>query len=261
MDTYDRLSALFETPDVHSLSYFQRMPISRLLKDLLDQVIHHERPGTIVEIGAFEADFSRRMTQSFPGARVIAFEANPIVHANFWPELSGANVDYRHAAIGARNGEATIHVPTRICGNDMPALSRMGSLNELSVPNSEMDTLTVPIRRLDDELGDMDGAAALWIDVEGAVPDVLDGAETTLRRTQIVLCELESIGMWKGQTLADSLVERFRTAGLTPVARDCEKRNQFNALFLAENARRRAESSLLAFEQACEDAVREAAQP
>lgn len=249
MTRFERLAASFDAPPVAKLPLPSRAPVSRALKALLLDVIERERPDVIAEIGAFEAGFARDMTVRYPGTRVIAFEASPVAYEHHRSALAEAEVDYRHLAIGANDGTITIHVPTRVRGREMPAVNRMASLNALAIPDSATEAHAVPVRTLDGVLGTHGGTVALWIDVEGAVKGVIDGAPRTLERTSIVLCELESVALWEGQALADNVMARLREAGLVPAARDCERPHQFNALFLRDDVAARSETALAAFER------------
>jgi hypothetical protein len=74
--------------------------------------------------------------------------------------------------------------------------------------------------------------ACLWIDVEGFVEQVLQGARNTLSKSIVVYAELESSPVWEGQTLAPRIITSLEDEGFVLVARDCQKWFQFNALFV-----------------------------
>ena len=74
----------------------------------------------------------------------------------------------------------------------------------------------------------------MWIDVEGAIAQVLAGAEHVLADTDLLLCELESGSLWKDQMLAVDVIDSLRDKGLVPVARDFQAALQINVLFIRE---------------------------
>lgn len=225
------LEALFEDPAHRDVPAKARIPVTRAIESLFDDLIDLLAPKTIVEVGAFEAAFALRAKARHPGAEVIALEANPRVHAHFTGRLKDSGVDYRHLAAGANAGEATIHIPEMIANTAMPHVGRMGSLHVVALRDSRTVTATVPMLPLDRIAPRARAPIALWIDVEGAVAEVLDGAAETLAATDLLICELESSPVWEGQTLDRAVRERLEQAGFILVARDCQKWFQYNAIF------------------------------
>lgn len=227
------LDSIFERPEYRKVNASDRAPITRLLEDLFDSLIELVQPQTTMEVGAFEADFSRRMKKRFPTAEVLAFEANPRVYEQYAEAASSNGVDYRHLAIGAEAGTAHIHIPIHIGDRDMPFVNRMGSLNVIQMQNSEVVSVEVPTQRLDDVCRNISpGPAVLWIDVEGAIDQVLAGAHQTLSRCTMLFCELELSQVWSGQLLSGEIRSALADSGFLPVARDCQKAFQYNAIFM-----------------------------
>lgn len=227
------LDEVFARPRSREVSVEARLPVTQLLEQLFDRLVDAAEPTKVAEVGAFEADFSRRARARFPEAGVFAFEANPRVAEHYTDEARAAGVDYRHLAIGAEAGTATIHVPEMIRNNEMPFINRMGSLHGLAVKNSKTVPLEVPMDTLDHAIAaDAHDRIALWVDVEGAVDQVLAGADATLAATQVLVCELETTALWEGQPLADEIRARLAQAGLQLVARDAQKTFQYNAVFV-----------------------------
>ena len=227
------LDELFDQPAWRKLPLQPREQITEALEAMLGRVIQLAAPDLFVEIGAFEASFSRRMRRAFPDATVIAYEANPRVFDRFGAEARAVGVDYRHAALSDRDGSITFNVMEVISGRDMPALNRMGSIKPIAMPDSRSIEVTVRAARLDSELGETAGErACLWVDVEGAAGDVLRGAQRALARTDVLYCEVESGEVWQEQALAPEVIGLAEAAGFVLVARDCQKAFQRNCLFL-----------------------------
>lgn len=223
--------AAFDDPAHRGIHPKVRMPLTRAIEGLFDDLIDILAPRTIMEVGAFEADFSRRAKARHPDAEVIALEANPRVYSHFEGKLKGSGVEYRHLAAGSEARDATIHIPEVIANSAMPHVGRMGSLHVVGLRDSQTVAVTVPMLPLDHVAPDTPAPIVLWIDVEGAANQVLDGAEATLAATDLLICELESRPVWKEQVLDGAVRERLETAGFVMVARDCQKWFQYNAIF------------------------------
>lgn len=228
-----RLDEVFSGPGAKRVGLPLRGEITGKLEELFDRLVDAAQPSKVVEVGAFEADFSQRAHSRFPEADVFAFEANPRVAAQFADAVNATGVVYRHLAIGAEAGTATINVPEVIADNDMPFVNRMGSLHGLAVPDSRTIPIEVPMDTLDAAISVAPrDRIALWVDVEGAVDQVLAGAQGTIAATEVLVCELETSALWEGQALADDIRKLMAASGLQLVARDCQKPFQYNAVFV-----------------------------
>lgn len=206
-------------------------------------------PGIVLEIGAHEATFSRWAAEALPAARVMAFEANPHVHAKYAAELAGTRVDYRNLAVGPVTGEVQLNLPTDIAGKERTLTSRMASLGVHTEAGDNI-TVTVPAVRLEDHLtlSPQDTAVA-WIDVEGANEVVLNGSGSVLDHVQAVHIEVEKRTTWEGQWLDTDVNAFLRARGFVPVARDVirYRPHQYNVVFArAPIARRRRTARLAA---------------
>lgn len=190
----ERLDATFDDVAFRTLALHQRQKVTALVERLFEELIDILKPGMIAEIGAFEAAFARKMHAKYPSASICAFEANPRVFDRFSGELRKDGIAYTHVAVGASTGTVTIHVPEQIANTAMPFVNRMASLHVVGLRDSKTTPVEVPLDTLDNLLGArmLTGRRALWIDVEGAVDQVLIGAAKTLAETDLIICELES---------------------------------------------------------------------
>src|SRR6185295_2588475 len=71
------------------------------------------RPELVLEIGAFEAGFSKGLAKVLAGTKLLAFEANPHVYQHFAPTMP-LGVRYINKAVGAVQGAKPFHVVTMI---------------------------------------------------------------------------------------------------------------------------------------------------
>ena len=232
-ENMSRLTEAFDKIETRDKPLVERAPITASLEAYLEHVIATIMPDFFLEVGAFEASFSRMMKSRYPEALVYAIEANPRVHQHFREEVEASGVNYIHMAADSKEGEVTFFIPEVIAGNKMPYTGRMGSLHEVNLRASESSTVTVNALPIDDLIASVKSdSICMWLDVEGALKRVLDGASITLSRTSILYCELESSPVWKDQSLSPEIVNILANAGLFPIARDCQKWFQHNIIFI-----------------------------
>ena len=186
------------------------------------------RPQTFAEIGAFEAAASRRVKSAHPGCTVVAFEASPQVHAfhSSRTDYAAEGVDYRNYAVADHDGSVELHVGGAVAGNAASLLDR------LDTPDAS--TVTVPSVTLDSAVGEHPGRTVLWIDVEGAVGQVLACAGRALQHVDLAKVEVEDGEHWHGQSLAVDVIETMLDHELYPVLRDVEYAGQYNIVFASD---------------------------
>lgn len=230
--TRDLLAATAEASGVRPGQVGRR--VKRVFRDL---VVHSGATVTL-EVGAFEADFSRWARQALPDARVLAFEANPYVHERFRPEVEAAGVDYRNECVGDTDGPVTLNVPRDFRSHPFARVNQMASL-ATSIDTDTQEQVEVPGVRLHDvvPLGDDDVVAA-WIDVEGALARVLPGNEETLRRASVVFVEVETEPVWHGQWLDTDVAAWFAAIGMVPLLRDLQRPWQYNLVLVSDELAR-----------------------
>lgn len=226
-----QLSEAFDDPGMRQKPLNERAPITEALERDLYQLIDLTAADGFIEIGAYEAAFSQDMKKKYPTADVVAVEANPRVYATFSEKVTRSGVRYVAKAVGETPGMATFHIPEVIAGSRMPYAGRMGSLHQVGLRDSETTSVDVEVTTLDQLSEDVSGSRlCLWVDVEGALSQVLAGGSSTLQRTAVLYCETETSTVWKGQTLAKDVTAALRDKGFVPIARDCQKWFQHNLL-------------------------------
>lgn len=194
-------------------------------------------PDLFVEAGAHDGSSARRARKLLPAASVIAFEANPHNHARYIKahDFNALKVDYRLAALSDSNGPVTFKVLTADQHSAQGVYSGRSSLLLREDPKADYESVTVPGVRLD-SLVDSTARAALWVDVEGASEKVLGGADALLDKTALLMIEVESAPFWQGQWLVHDVLAHLIARGFIPIARDFERKHQFNVLFLSPQA-------------------------
>jgi FkbM family methyltransferase len=177
----------------------------------------------ICDVGAFDCFHSRRFRAT--GARVIALEANPV---NFDvlardASLAAAGIELFNYAAWNRDEEITFNV-IEATARDVAWRKMISSIRERA-PDNSYASRPVAVRavRLDSFLTDVLAAPAstiaLWIDVEGAAYEVLEGIDGIRDRVCLVHVEVETCAFWQGQRLWPEIEALMGRLGFTPIAR------------------------------------------
>jgi FkbM family methyltransferase len=205
----------------------QRRSSVERLGSIAADIVKMLRPDAILEIGAHEGTFSLRVKAALPDSRVVAFEGNPEVYAKYAECLSRAGVEVHNLLVSNSAGTSRMNVPV----TRQTVRSGMGSMlfDSRAEHHVEYDVPTVTI---DDFLGSAVCTTALWIDVEGAVGQVLEGAKQSLQSCIAIFVELETAIRWPGQALAHEVIPILTDAGFVPLLADNQREWQFNVMFV-----------------------------
>jgi FkbM family methyltransferase len=150
-------------------------------------------------IGMFSVWASRYLATT---GRIIALEPHPAAYRLLRRNLSRVLCAAQSLNVACGAAEQTLPLyfsPDRLT---VASLERTAG--------QALEQIDVPVRRLDDVLADMsvERIGLLKIDVEGWEPQVLDGAEDSLRRTDRVVLEVDRDNL-------PPVEERLAAAGLT----------------------------------------------
>jgi FkbM family methyltransferase len=238
------LAALDKQPDKAAA---QRKAVGNRLANWFYQLTVSLQPDLVIEVGAHAADYSKASKQALPGSRVVAFEAHPEVHAKFAGEAAAAGVEFMPLCVADRDGMATFKVPMKATPTALKERRLTGSLLT-DVDADRVSQYEVRSVRLDDYLGNAARLSnTLWIDVEGAIGPVLDGADVTLKHCLALLVEVESSPRWMGQITDREVAGRLASYGLTPVLRDIQRNRggaewQYNVAYIRSDLLRQGRS-------------------
>ncbi len=206
--------------------------IGRRVERLLRYICNQRKPTLVLELGAHEGKFSEWAKRRFPDARCLALEANPYVYEEHRERLAAAGVDYRHLAAASETGTVTIHIPTGVSGRELTRTSRMASLVTHTRSHGD-EAVEVPAVRVDDLVSlEPDDRLVVWIDVEGASQQVLEGGREVLARADAVYIEVERDAAWHGQWLDVDVARYFEELDKVPAMRDIQRPHQYNVVFL-----------------------------
>lgn len=201
--------------------------------DLMFALAKVANPSVCLEVGAFQATFSRRCAREFESAAVLALEANPYNWDHFAPGMD-PNVEYILAAAAAEDGDVTFRVQRRKSQRDLERVRGDNSIMSRSQAGVEYEDVTVPGRALDSlmaERGLLGVPSVVWMDVEGAQGAVIAGGSRTIGSAHLLLIEVETRRFWEGQILEPEVHEILSGLGLVAVTMDFEYGTQHNILY------------------------------
>lgn len=212
----------------------------------------------VVDGGAGIGDFTDKVLKTSTGCRVIAFEPLPenaaVLRSRF---AESESVDIREVAVGDRSASVSFQVPER-AGIPGPGsywaagtsyggwVSRPFAIDSLlsrtktlakkilrQAPASELETISVPMVRLDFEL--ISPPDLIKLDLQGGEPDAMDGLGTLLAGTKAVKLEVLLHGAMPGQGGARTrCVRALQDAGFTLFVEDF----QFAVTSMSDGLRR-----------------------
>jgi FkbM family methyltransferase len=189
----------------------------------------------LVEVGAHDADASKRFVGAKQNARAVAFEAAPEVYERVVSRGLPERLTMLNCAIGAKAGSVKFFVPRdRHLHVWASTLRRAG--------NVDVQEFVVPMISLDDagrsiaSTGE-DRDLGVWIDVEGSALDVLRSGESLLKqRVSIAYVEVNDVSVYEGAATSLDIISLFLTHGFIPVARDNQYGDAWNLLVVHEDA-------------------------
>lgn len=189
------------------------------------------------DIGSRDAGTALEMSDLAPRARFICFEAE---RDNYEAILKNPSIDaerfrIEHLAVTDRNGPVRFNVyrnPHDPQNRGLGSLKVRHELDPVSVEDVQGVTL-------DDYLGSRypgNGDLVLWIDVEGAALQVLQGAVQSLARTNLVFVEVEEAEIFEETHARREVIEFLDDNGFREVLYRPYKGNTFgDALFVSKS--------------------------
>ena len=211
------------------------MPLPRVDNEhLFERLAVRLDAALVCDVGAFDGAHAKRFARA--GMRVMAFEANPHCFAALAADLSinTAGIRLVNAAAWNRNETVRFHVVTSADKWRGSPRTSIGSVLE-RVPGYGLTTheaVAVAGTRLDGMLAAEAGPIALWIDVEGAGYEVVEGIAGIRDRVCVINIEIETQSFWQQQRLGADVVAALRELRFTPIARGPGGDQQFDVVLV-----------------------------
>jgi FkbM family methyltransferase len=219
----------------------------RLLVDELGELFFliqkETKPKISIEVGANSAEFSQKIIQDYPNISSWAFEANPYVHKHYENSLQNLGVKYLNTAITNKIGETRFLIQEAHLNNgewDGKRINRLIGNNSLLIRNQDdvlysapkVDCNTLDGFFIDSGILNSSDTVCMWIDVEGAIEQVLSNSSKILKQVDSIFIEAEHFKFWQDQWLAEDVIKFLVSQDFFPIARDYEYEKQNNYIFI-----------------------------
>lgn len=193
------------------------------LRNLFFALIDEWNVSELLEIGSHDAEASVKFVGSRAGRRAFAFEPIPAICERAAKDHADKAIDFLQVALGRTDGRVSFYVPrdarAKTWGTFKKRSDRDIGYDEI---DAEMWTLETAAARVG--LEDGRRSAAIWMDVEGAQLDVVEGGmDFIARKVAIIYTELYDNHVFNDAGSSIAVIERLLACDFIPVARD----NQF----------------------------------
>ncbi|WP_120499830.1 FkbM family methyltransferase [Roseovarius sp. EL26] len=200
--------------------------------------------NVLLELGAHRAMTSRLFRRGRPDRTAIAIEANPFNFEKYRANVERNGTIYKNLAVTDQTGPVELilsdgdmdrkrgHTKTT---NSILKKKSYHATKNVTVQGVTFDDLIDDLRARDEIPELKKERPSLWIDVEGALSMVLDGAINKLPECLMVFAEVEKESLFEGQVTIDKIIPQFSKLGFFPFLKDCEYHpKQYNIIFLNE---------------------------
>ncbi len=171
---------------------------------------------TILDIGANDGSFARRMRKEFPSAQIVSFEPLGDAYQALTERMRGdTKFQAYNLALGENSGESVIH---RSASNPSSSLLPMGALHKKLYPKSADHTEEkITLARLDDTLRgvSLEKPILVKIDVQGFEASVIRGGKEVLSKADIILVENSFVSLYDGQALFGEIHDLLKNLGFS----------------------------------------------
>jgi FkbM family methyltransferase len=241
-EAFEQAQNSFQAPLVDQYDRAFKQFSNQELVRVFHEMIMKQGVNCLLELGAHRAATSKRFVKAKQGRKAVAIEANPFNFNKFAPTANDAGVMYAHYALTDKTGPLNLvlsdsdqdrkrgHTKT---SNSILQNKDFGRTMNIEVPGITLDDLEQEsafkayVPSLEDE------RTALWIDVEGALSQLLRGASASLPKCLFAMAEVERVERFVGQKTAEHVAAQFAELGFFPFLRDSEYMpTQHNIIFV-----------------------------
>ena len=170
--------------------------------------------ATVVDVGAHHGQFALLALELFPRAHVVCVEPLPAALDRLRTNVEAAGrVTVVAAAAAAQAGSRELHVSRKTDSSSL--LPILKSHVDAFPGTEEAHTVKVEAKTLDSVVSErIRRPCLLKVDVQGGELEVLGGADAVLAQVDVAYVECSFVEFYRGQALADEVIEAFRRHGL-----------------------------------------------
>lgn len=188
----------------------------------------------VFDIGSRDGRQSLQIRKCLPNSKIIAFEANPdnYNYMNDSAELKDNNIDVFNIAVSNFNGISNFNIygtDNYSCKKELTGLSSLYERKDLKLSRK----ISVDTVRLDDfvynnKLENND--IALWVDVEGADYQVIEGIEKIHKQVCLIHVEVLNEKIYEGpQKTKKEIIDKMDELGFKKIGADFkDKKDKFS---------------------------------
>jgi len=210
-------------------------------KSLFVSLIRKWHCDLVLDIGSRDGKQSLLFKDALPGARVVAFEANPRNYQKMSvdPLLKGS-ITVLACAVSNADGKATFHIAEADYEGVETAENNLGISSLLVHPGVKTaGTVEVETVRLDTFLRRPEyqpcQSIALWIDVESAEYWVLEGVRAVAERVRVIHVETAKSPVRIGQHTYGEVSQLLNSLGFTEIGSSMEKEANWGDVVFVPN--------------------------
>jgi FkbM family methyltransferase len=176
---------------------------------------------TVFDVGANIGYVAHDFTKRWPNASITCFEPTPETFERLRANVGDlARVTCVQAAVADHDGTATFHVDNKAFGGGANSLLDHAAEFALTAPRHDYRPIEVPAVRLDTycEQQGIDHVDLLKLDIEGAEPLAIRGAERLLSRSavDIIVSEVRLVPGYADGALMHELIDQLGGHGYRP---------------------------------------------
>jgi FkbM family methyltransferase len=191
-------------------------------KLLFYELLRSLRPATVLDVGTLDGTHSMRFSKLAPGARVLAFDANPhnVAALRQNTAFMESGIELVSKAATNQDGALTFYVEeTSEAETWRKGISSTRKRTEASLGSTPTEVEAVRLDSFVIARPDLRAPMAVWIDVEGASYEVLQGIEGVGGQILFLHVEVETREFWAGQHLKRDVEALMERLGFTCIAR------------------------------------------
>jgi FkbM family methyltransferase len=172
----------------------------------------------ILEIGTNDGEDSEDFVNTFKDIQLYCFEPDPRAIQRFKNRMSKySNYKLYEMAISNNNGEIDFH----LSGGNNPGMPWYGDWDKSSSikkPKLHLlqhrwcnfnNIIKVETKRLDDWFNEekLESIDFIWVDVQGAEKELIEGAKETLKKTRYLYTEFDDSELYEGQPNLEQILK------------------------------------------------------
>ncbi len=167
----------------------------------------------IIDCGSNHGDLTERFNRQYVRPKIVSFEANPDLAAEQQERFSAfTNIAVMNRAIGQDNRPIHFNISNDVNSSSLliPShLSRQYHGHKLDIAQ----TVQVNMVRLDDVIDQQQTVDLIKLDLEGYELEAFKGAESVLRRTRVIVVEVQFSPLFQGAPLFSDIDRFLRDRG------------------------------------------------